>query len=705
MCMAHPRVPTKSPLLRYFCVPQQATSQIRANFLNFQTIGYIVVIALKVRARAVHCPQFSWKLRVILGPMSSPSTSRLNSASNLLSRVDWRRVSTAAQRELHNREIHAPVVSAFRWWARRPHSVMGAILDAAVDTFGDDMTVSDPFSGGGTVTFEATRRGLKAYAQDLYPWPTIGLATALKTVDRHVMERAASALLEQLKPLRALYCTPQGSELSHVIRVRSTTCACCRKRYFLFPEALVSAASRTASEKHAYFGCASCGAVAQRSRSIASFGCSACGDRFETGKPLTGCPHCGQPRGDFVGDARPEHWHAVLVQELRIERKQLRARLRLVEPSDPVNFISASGLHSTLAAPLAAGIETQRLLDAGFRSWGDLYTERQARAIFAALEHVSECRESLAVKDRLALAIIGAAEMPALVSRWDRYHLKPFEATANHRYYSGTFVVECNPLSPVGRGTLPRRLARATKAIHWLAQSSNPTPRVVSTVPGRVGRRPTRWDVLVATGSSRTQALRDGAANIVLTDPPYFSDVQYGELARLFHVWLSIYSPLATPDENLEAVPNAVRGVSAGDYEATVAQCLAESRRTLRADGRLILTFHNKKLAAWRALAGALHRAGFDVRAMAVVHAENGNDHCKREVNAMLHDLVLECAPAAGGRHVPTLAFEPKSAAEKNLAAIGLSVAESIRAGDSSLVSSLYKKRIGDMRGCPQLIG
>ena len=637
--------------------------------------------------------------------MSSPSFSSLNRASSLLSRVDWRRVSAAAQRELHNREIHAPVVSAFRWWARRPHSVMGAILDAALDTFGDDMIVSDPFSGGGTVTFEAARRGIKAYAQDLYPWPTTGLATALTMVDPKVLERAASALLEHLQPLRALYRTPQGSELSHVIRVQSTTCAGCRKQYFLFPTALISAASRNVGEKHAYFGCASCGAVARRSRSVATFGCSACGDRFETGKPLSGCPHCGQPRSDSVGGTGQEHWRAVLVQELCTERKQLRARLRLVEPGDPVEFASASGLHSALAVPLATGMETQRLLDAGFRSWGDLYTERQARAVLAALEYVSECPEPSAVKDRLALAIIGTAEMPAFLSRWDRYHLKPFEATANHRYYRGTLAVECNPLSPVGRGTLPRRLASGSKANQWLAQSSKPTPRVVSTVPGRGGRRPARWDVLVATGSSRTQALGDGIANIVLTDPPYFSDVQYGELARLFHVWLSMYLPLPALDENLEAAPNTVRGVSAADYEATVMQCLAESRRTLRADGRLVLTFHNKKLAAWRALAGALHRAGFDVRALAVVHAENGNDQCKREVNAMLHDLVLECAPATGGRCVPTLAFEPKSAAEKNLAAIGLSVAESIRAGDSSLVNRLYKKRIGDMRDCPQLIG
>ena len=37
--------------------------------------------------------------------------------------------------------------------------------------------VADPFSGGGTVMFEAIRRGHRAYAQDLYAWPSHGLAT------------------------------------------------------------------------------------------------------------------------------------------------------------------------------------------------------------------------------------------------------------------------------------------------------------------------------------------------------------------------------------------------------------------------------------------------------------------------------------------------------------------------------------------------
>jgi hypothetical protein len=291
--------------------------------------------------------------------------------------------------------------------------------------------------------------------------------------------------------------------------------------------------------------------------------------------------------------------------------------------------------------------------------------------------------------------LLGAAEMPAFLSRWDRFNLKPFEGTANHRYTQTTFAVESNLLSPVGRGTIPRRLQAATQSLQWFIDSRQRPPKVAVTVPGRRGRKKTDWDVLVTTGSSVKQALQSGSVNVVVTDPPYFDDVQYGELARLFHVWLKVYDPSVVVDESAEAVPNSTRGTSSADYEATIAACLAESRRTLKSDGRLVLTFHNKKVVAWRALAGAIATAGLKVTALAAVLAENQGDHCKRSVNAMLHDLVIECAPANAPR-LPSLSLEftPKSAAEKNLAAMGLALAECVALGDAANLGAGYRAHL-----------
>src|SRR3954452_11476436 len=100
----------------------------------------------------------------------------------LLARVPWADLDGLVRHQQRNREVHAPGISLFRWWARRPHGLIGALLDAATAD-GDMPFVSDPFSGGGTVAMEAARRGLSVYAQDLHPWATIGLSSTLDGVD------------------------------------------------------------------------------------------------------------------------------------------------------------------------------------------------------------------------------------------------------------------------------------------------------------------------------------------------------------------------------------------------------------------------------------------------------------------------------------------------------------------------------------------
>src|SRR3954451_4836224 len=102
----------------------------------------------------------------------------------LIDHVNWSKLDARVSRQQRNRSAYSPVISLFRWWARRPHSFAGALLDAAKVEFRRDcFLVADPFSGGGTVAFEASRRGLPVYAQDLYPWPSKGLATALTGAD------------------------------------------------------------------------------------------------------------------------------------------------------------------------------------------------------------------------------------------------------------------------------------------------------------------------------------------------------------------------------------------------------------------------------------------------------------------------------------------------------------------------------------------
>jgi len=617
--------------------------------------------------------------------------------TSVLARVDWNKVGKTVVKQQSNRERHTPVVSLYRWWARRPHALIGGILDAAVQAKRKKaLRVSDPFSGGGTVTFEAVRRSLPVYAQDLYPWPTSGLATALSRCSRDEFSASASRLLKDLDPLRSLYRRPDGIELTHVLRVRLGSCPRCTKTIYLFPYPLISLASRSDKEKRALYGCRSCGSVRVDRRDRKVWECTTCGHKENnSGKSarILSCPHCSferSHRGFFNG--KP-HWEPVAVQELMIVSGQPRARFRPVECGDPVNSLTASKSITGMGRLIPDGIETHRLIESGFSAWGDLYTKRQAEVLVSALRRIGTMEASEACKDRLAMAVIGAAEMSAYLSRWDRFHLKAFEGLANHRYSDTTLAVETNPLSPVGRGTIPHRMDSAGRALDWMLQEVASSIRVQQ-LKQTYECTKLRSGVIVATGNSARQGLKDRTVDLVLTDPPYYSDVQYGELARLFHFWLSRYRQLPAFEEKEEAVPNLYRKNGLEFYVKSIAACLNECRRTLAANGRVILTFHNKKMLAWKALCESLVRAGLTVQSLAVVRAENEADHGKRNGKGMLHDLVIECVRRGERKISKAIAFKGRSAEGRGIHAMGIALAKAVQEGVSENLLDMYQAQL-----------
>jgi adenine-specific DNA methylase len=251
---------------------------------------------------------------------------------------------------------------------------------------------------------------------------------------------------------------------------------------------------------------------------------------------------------------------------------------------------------------------------------------------------------------------------------------------------------------------MPHRLNAVIKALDWMAER----------IPHKVIHRTTRAknqqlpnDVLVVTGSSERQLLPDGVVSLVLTDPPYHDDLQYGELSRLFHAWMAETLGGRVPDEQAEAVPNSVRGADDLHYAQQVAACLRESRRTLKKDGRLILTFHNRNLAAWGSLAGALRKAGFLVVGLATVSAENSADHSKRGKETFLCDLVIECKPAPRkrpARTTVTIQGAANTQERKELIAMGRALAACVNSRTRKDVSMLYPKYRGELGAASKLI-
>jgi adenine-specific DNA methylase len=191
--------------------------------------------------------------------------------------------------------------------------------------------------------------------------------------------------------------------------------------------------------------------------------------------------------------------------------------------------------------------------------------------------------------------------------------------------------------------------------------------------------------------------------DLVLTDPPYFDDVQYGELAALFLTWsraLGLLPSSVEVDLGSEVVVNSVRGTDLAAYRSLLTMIFRECRRTLKDNGRMLLTFHNKDLRAWWALARTLRSANLHVRALAVSASENDADHSKRGRLGFTKDLVIECGIGAQTLQ-PTTASSGRDSQTRELLAAGRCLA---LGGMDSL--DAFRERFQALRGAirPQRI-
>jgi adenine-specific DNA methylase len=174
-----------------------------------------------------------------------------------------------------------------------------------------------------------------------------------------------------------------------------------------------------------------------------------------------------------------------------------------------------------------------------------------------------------------------------------------------------TRPVELNPWHDgVGRGTLFNCVRRIRRALESKEDSPNGTRTV------RLGS--------IDNGHIETKV------DYVVTDPPYFDNLDYSYLARFHSVWLK-QTPIGRNGiKRIGGQPLRVERLQTKipawrRFERRLVQILDRCREHLKRRGLLVFTFAHRREEAWRALAGAIRRAGFRVTAVYGVECEGKN--------------------------------------------------------------------------------
>ena len=180
-----------------------------------------------------------------------------------------------------------------------------------------------------------------------------------------------------------------------------------------------------------------------------------------------------------------------------------------------------------------------------------------------------------------------------------------------------------------------------------------------STIPGLEQYDPKSIQINTASADSLFH-IPDNSVDTIVTDPPYYSTIQYAELSDFFYVWMKrtlgdifpdlFWSELTDKDREAVANPSRFRNMGASpeelakqDYEAKMQLAFSEYYRVLRDDGVMTVQFNHKDSGSWDVLAASLIKVGFQITASWAVSTENPQNLHQAKKNSVSSTNLLVC--------------------------------------------------------------
>ena len=153
----------------------------------------------------------------------------------------------------------------------------------------------------------------------------------------------------------------------------------------------------------------------------------------------------------------------------------------------------------------------------------------------------------------------------------------------------------------------------------------------------------------LSCGDSSKTDLPDASVDAVITDPPFFDNVHYSQLADFFHVWQRhILNRVEGLQEESTRSNGEVQNEDVGLFTRRLTGVWIEAFRVLKNDGLLVFTYHHSRSEGWRSVLEALMSAGFTITAAHPIKAEMSVAMPKHQAKEPIDlDIIIVCRKAA----------------------------------------------------------
>ncbi|NPV72027.1 MAG: DUF1156 domain-containing protein [Firmicutes bacterium] len=643
-------------------------------------------------------------------------------------------VADMALREKQIQQNYRPIIAVHKWFARRPGTLFRSLIlsefvggDLQTEFFRSHqlsgLRIADPFMGGGTPLIEANRLGCDVTGYDINPMAYWVVQQELGGIDLDAYRTASVGLQEQLEKVMGTYyrtkCLRCGSEeatAKYFIWVKTATCRICGKPFDLFPGYLLAEDRRHPRNVLICWSCGELNEVADRAHPGV---CSACGSLLQMRGPATrsrcACPHCNRENSYPSPDQGAPRHRLVAIEYYCPQCKPSHSGRFFKKPDedDLRRYDECSRHFSELGAKyvpddeIPPGDETGRLHKWGYKLYREMFNDRQLLGLELS------CRLIAAVGDRsirnaLATNLSDLLRYQNMLCRYDTMALKSLDVFSVHGFPVGLIQCESNLLgvqyktSNVGSGGWSNIVDKYTRAKRYCGEPFETAHRygrkVQIPVPGewigetRTGMISHHRDVSLHCSSSTMSDLPSESIDAVLTDPPYFGNVQYAELMDFCYIWLrrlvgdsdQVFAGRSTRSEH-ELTGNATMERGLTHFTEGLSAVFGRMARALKAGSPLAFTYHHNALEAYFPVAVAILDSGLACTACIPCPAEMGASIHINGTGSSIIDTVFVCRSKG-------------SVSRSSLAIVPEDFARLVRYDLRQLNSDSYRPAHGDIR-------
>jgi adenine-specific DNA methylase len=167
--------------------------------------------------------------------------------------------------------------------------------------------------------------------------------------------------------------------------------------------------------------------------------------------------------------------------------------------------------------------------------------------------------------------------------------------------------------------------------------------------------------MLLCQDSRILHQIPSASIDAVITDPPYFNNINYSELSNFFYIWLrlllqeeySYFKPEFVPHLE-EIVEDSHAGKTALNFEEGITEVFKECNRVLSKEGTLTFTYHHSSVKGWKAIFNAISSSNFAVKGVFPVRSETKFNPHIRNKKAISFDAIIHASKMPTGRKKPS---------------------------------------------------